>query len=76
MACHEIAALRLGMMNAIGLDDESEKQHELDELGPIILQEGPLKSLSQSHNFEQLEKYFEHSLTLLEGKTGSHGRKS
>ena len=33
MACHEIAALRLGLMRVLGRTDEAERQHELAELG-------------------------------------------
>ncbi|SMF40011.1 DUF3209 family protein [Pseudobacteriovorax antillogorgiicola] len=68
MACHEIAALRLGMMNVIGIDNEAEKQHELEELGPIGLDHGPLKSLTEAATMGELQQYFESSLTLLEEK--------
>ena len=33
MACHELAALRLGMMQILGRDNEAEKIHDLNELG-------------------------------------------
>src|SRR5437016_2860919 len=33
MACHEIAALRLGLMRVLGRHDEAERQHEIAELG-------------------------------------------
>ena len=68
MACHEIAALRLGMMNVIGIDNEAEKQHEMEELGSHAEQAGPLKSLTEATTIGDLKKYFEGSLTLLEEK--------
>ena len=40
MACHELAALRLGLMKVLGID-EAEKQHELKELGDKINCDGP-----------------------------------
>ena len=42
MACHEIAALRLGLMKVLGHEDEAERQHELTELGAAADQPGPL----------------------------------
>ena len=33
MACHEIAGLRLGLMEVLGVKNEAERQHELAELG-------------------------------------------
>src|SRR3954451_13783766 len=45
MACHEIAALRLGLMHVLGRADEAERQHELAELGDAALAPGPLRSL-------------------------------
>src|SRR5947199_337345 len=48
MACHEVAALRLGLMNVLGIDDAAEKQHELAELGLAAEQPGPIRSLAPS----------------------------
>ena len=62
MACHEIAALRLGMMNLLGIDNEAEKQHELDELGPLVNELGPIRSLTESVSMKDLHRYFESRL--------------
>lgn len=68
MACHEIAALRLGMMEVLGIDDPAEKEHELQELGAAATEPGPLKSLTQGGNLEQLLRYFSISLSDLQDK--------
>ena len=66
MACHEIAALRLGMMNVLGIENDAEKQHELDELGGLVNELGPIRSLTESVSMKDLHTYFESSVTLLE----------
>lgn len=68
MACHEVAALRLGLMNILGIDDSSERQHELDELGPAIDEVGPIQSLTRATNFAALRQIYETSVTQLEEK--------
>lgn len=68
MACHEIAALRLGMMEVLGIDDPGEKQHELEELGTAANVAGPLKSLVESGNLEQLLRFYSISLSDLQEK--------
>jgi hypothetical protein len=66
MACHEIAALRLGLMRMIGINDEAERQHELSELGACVARPGPLKSLAEAQNLESLKRFFQTSLSDLE----------
>jgi hypothetical protein len=68
MACHEIAGLRLGLMRIVGIDDEAERQHELAELGEGANKPGPIQSLSQATNLEDLKKFFDASLSELEQK--------
>jgi hypothetical protein len=65
MACHEIAALRLGLMGLIGIDDEAEKQHELAELGSACEAPGPLRSLLQARDVSSLVKSYEAALSHL-----------
>ena len=33
MTCHEIEALRLGLMNSLGVDDDAARKHAREELG-------------------------------------------
>ena len=66
MACHELAALRLGLMKVLGIDDEAEKQHELKELGDRIDCEGPLKSMTNAEDLDKLRTFFSVSLVDLQ----------
>src|ERR1700733_7647242 len=50
MACHEIAALRLGLMKVLGIDDPAERAHELAELGDAANVPGPIASLMNATN--------------------------
>lgn len=68
MACHEIAALRLAMMNVLGGFDESERAHELAELGSLATSPGPLSALSKASDFRDMRAGYETSLSLLEEK--------
>lgn len=65
MACHEIAALRLGLMRVLGIDDEAERQHELAELGNGAEAPGPIRSLCHAGDLAQLKRFFESSLADL-----------
>jgi uncharacterized protein DUF3209 len=68
MACHEIAALRLGLMNVLGISDEAERQHELAELGGACEAAGPLRSLSQSKSVAELRRFYDGALADLAEK--------
>jgi len=68
MACHEIAALRLGLLNVLGLDRPVDRQHEIAELGTALETSMPLKNLADSSNFADLRRGFEDSLGLLEDR--------
>lgn len=71
MACHEIAALRLGLMQVLGLDDPAERAHELAELGDGAEQPGPIKSLCQAQDLGSLKRLYEAALSGLEEKVSS-----
>lgn len=66
MACHEIAALRLGLMKVLGHDDEAERQHELAELGRAAAAPGPLRSMCEAGDLASLKRCYDASLALLE----------
>ncbi len=66
MACHEVAALRLGLMNILGRDNASERQHELDELGAALEEAGPIQSLTAARDLTSLRQLFESAVTRLE----------
>lgn len=73
MACHEFAALRLGLMTILGIDDEAERQHELAELGSVITEAGPIRTLAEASNLSSLQRAYETSLSALEQKVATTG---
>lgn len=68
MACHEIAALRLGLMNVLGINDEAERAHELAELGDAVSRPGPLASLAKANDLDAVVRLFSTSLVELNEK--------
>ncbi len=68
MACHEIAALRLGLMRVLGIEDEAERQHELAELGEAARGAGPIQSLCEVRDWKSLHRLFGTALAELEEK--------
>ena len=68
MACHEVAALRLGLMNLLGINDEAERQHELAELGAAAESPGPIRSLAQARDVAELRRLYESALAGLHDK--------
>jgi hypothetical protein len=71
MACHEIAALRLGLMGLLGRNDEAERQHELAELGTGAERPGPIRSLCGSRNLSELKHSYEAALSALEERVAA-----
>ncbi len=65
MSCHEIAALRLGLMNVLGHRDEAERAHELAELGEAAKTPGPLASLAKAGDLDTLTKLYATALGAL-----------
>jgi hypothetical protein len=68
MACHEIAALRLGLMRVLGREDEAERQHELAEMGASACEPGPLKALSEAHSAADVQRLFQAARAELDRK--------
>ena len=66
MACHEVAALRLGLMRVLGIQDEAERLHELAEIGDAVNAPGPIRSLTEAQDLTSLQRFFESSLSRLE----------
>ena len=66
MACHEIAALRLGLMRILGRDDEAERQHELAELGAAAEQAGPVRSICGATDLASLKRFYDAAIAALE----------
>lgn len=71
MACHEIAALRLGLMTVLGHDDPAERQHELAELGDGARQPGPVQAMCGATDLAGLRRYYEAAITELEQRVAT-----
>lgn len=71
MACHEIAALRLGLMAVLGRNDEAERLHELSELGTGAEKPGPIRSMCGATSLQNLAKFYESALSQLEEKVSN-----
>jgi hypothetical protein len=71
MACHEIAALRLGLMRVLGRNDEAERQHELAELGSGAEAPGPIRSLCGAGDLSSLKRLYESALSELNAKVAA-----
>jgi uncharacterized protein DUF3209 len=71
MACRELAALRLGLMRTIGIEDEAEKQHELAELGDSVVAQGPLRLMTEAVSLESLKKSYDAAISDLEAKVST-----
>jgi Protein of unknown function (DUF3209) len=71
MACHEIAALRLGLMRLLGLKDEAARQHELAELGNGAGQPGPIQSMCDPGDLESLRRFYETAVSMLEERVAA-----
>jgi hypothetical protein len=73
MACHEIAALRLGLMQILGIRDEAERQHEVAELGDALETPGALRSLAGAHDLDSLARLYADTVTQLSERAASLG---
>jgi len=66
MACDEIGALRLALMNMLGGTRSAERQHEEAELGVALGRDGPIKSLASSVTLEDAKHQLEGAIVELE----------
>jgi hypothetical protein len=71
MACHEIAALRLGLMTVLGHHDEAERQHELAELGDGAALPGPLQAMRDATDLAGLRRCYEAAVSVLEQRVAT-----
>ena len=69
MACHEIAALRLGLMRVLGRDDAAERAHELAELGGRPGEH--LRALCDAGDLATIGRGFDGALAALEERVAS-----
>lgn len=64
MSCHEIEALRLGLMNVLGTTDRSAREHAEQELEGHM--DGPIEALAESESLAELRRHLDAALVDLE----------
>lgn len=64
MSCHEIEALRLGLMTVLGTSDRAVREHAEKELDGHL--EGPIEGLANAESFAELGRHLDAALVDLE----------
>lgn len=64
MSCHELEALRLGLMNVLGTTDRHAREHAETELEGHL--EGPIEALAGAETLSALERHLDAALVDLE----------
>lgn len=64
MSCDEIEALRLGLMNVLGTEDRSAREHAERELAGNL--EGPIEGLATAETLSEIERHLDGALVDLE----------
>ncbi|MFB6196579.1 MAG: DUF3209 family protein [Haloplanus sp.] len=66
MTCHEIEALRLGLMNVLGTEDRSAREHAEAELEGHL--DGPIEALAEAETLAEIERHLDAALVDLEAE--------
>jgi len=66
MSCYEIEALRLGLMNVLGTEDDHARQHAEQELDGHMT--GPIEALANAETFAAIERHLDAALVDLEAQ--------
>lgn len=69
MSCHEIEALRLGLMNVLGTSDRSVREHAEKELDGHM--EGPIEGLATAETLSELRRHLDAALVDLEAEVAA-----
>ena len=64
MSCYEIEALRLGLMNVLGVGDDSAREHAEKELEGHL--EGPIQGLAEADSLAAVQRHLDAALVDLE----------
>jgi hypothetical protein len=64
MTCYEIEALRLGLMNVLGTQDRSVREHAENELEGHL--DGPVEGLANATTLSDIERHLDAALVELE----------
>jgi hypothetical protein len=66
MACAELEALRLALMNLNGTVDESVRQHAEAEIGDELEANGPIAALANATTLDEIQRHLDAALIDLE----------
>lgn len=66
MSCYELEALRLGLMNVLGTEDRSAREHALTELEGHL--DGPIGALANADTLSEIERHLDAALVDLESE--------
>jgi hypothetical protein len=66
MACAELEALRLALMNLTGTVDESVRNHAEAEIGDELEAGGPVAALAEAETLDEIQRHLEAALIDLE----------
>lgn len=64
MTCHELEALRLGLLNVLGTEDRSAREHAEKELDGHL--DGPIEGLANAESLSELRRHLDTALAELE----------
>ncbi len=64
MTCHELEALRLGLLNVLGTDDQRVRDHAEAELEGHL--DGPIGALAEADSLESVQRHLDAALVDLE----------
>ena len=64
MTCHELEALRLGLMNVLGTEDRSAREHARTELEGHL--DGPVGALADAESLSAVGRHLDAALVDLE----------
>ncbi|MFO7926170.1 DUF3209 family protein [Natronomonas sp.] len=69
MTCHELEALRLGLMNCLGVGDDAAKKHARDELGDSP--EPHIEALAEADTLAACKRHLDTALVELESEVAA-----
>lgn len=64
MSCYEIEALKLGLMNVLGVGDRHAREHAEKDLEGHL--EGPIEALTEAESLTEIERHLDAALVDLE----------
>lgn len=66
MSCDEIEALRLALMNVLGVDDREARRHAEEELGDALDEGGVVAALAEAEDLDEVRRHLDSCVVELE----------